>query len=98
MKYDVIKLNGIFLYCEKYSRTNGSFKDGLYHYSFALNTLLKEYQPSGSMNLTKYGKITFEYTRRNTGKLGFPVIHLTIMVILDTYILPVIIETWQNHI
>jgi hypothetical protein len=58
--------NGIFLYCEKYSRTNGSFKDGLYHYSFALNTLLKEYQPSGSMNLTKYGKITFEYNTIET--------------------------------
>jgi len=57
---------GIFSYCEKYSKTDGSFKDGLYHYSFALNTQLKDYQPSGSMNLTKYGKITFEYNTIET--------------------------------
>ncbi len=58
--------HGVFLYCDKYSRTKGTFKDGLYHYSFALNTDFNEYQPSGSMNLTKYGKITFEYNTIET--------------------------------
>tara|TARA_Y100001933_G_C18813779_1_gene486183 strand:+ start:17 stop:607 length:591 start_codon:yes stop_codon:yes gene_type:complete len=53
--------NGVYLYCEKYSRTNGTFKDGLYHYSFALNTDFNTYQPSGSMNMSKFDHISFEY-------------------------------------
>ena len=57
---------GVYLYCEKYSRTPGGFKEGLYHYSFALNTDRNDYQPSGSMNLTKYGNITFEYNTIET--------------------------------
>lgn len=51
----------VYLYSEKYSRTNGIFKEGLYHYSFALNTDLHTYQPSGSMNMSKFDHITFEY-------------------------------------
>ena len=55
-------LNGsVYSFCEKYSRTNGTFKDGLYHYSFALNTDFNTYQPSGSMNMSKFDHITFEY-------------------------------------
>jgi len=52
---------GVYLYMEKYYHTSGNFKEGLYHYSFALNTNRNEYQPSGSMNTSKYDKITFEY-------------------------------------
>ena len=57
--------NGVYLYCEKFTRTKGTFKDGLYHYSFALDTNLNSYQPSGSMNLSKYDGITFEYNTLN---------------------------------
>ena len=53
--------NGIYLYCEKYTKTNGNFKEGLYHYSFALNTDFYNYQPTGCMNTSKYNKVTFEY-------------------------------------
>jgi hypothetical protein len=49
-----------FSLIEKYARTSGPVKDGLYHYNFCLNSQLKDYQPSGSMNMTKYGRITFE--------------------------------------
>ena len=49
------------MYCEKYIRTQGHFKDGIYHYSFAFNPNVQVYQPSGSMNMSKYNKITFEY-------------------------------------
>jgi len=50
-----------FSLIEKYARTSGPMKEGLYHYNFCINSKLKDYQPSGSMNMTKYGKITFEF-------------------------------------
>ena len=53
--------NGVYLYCEKYTRTHGIFKEGLYHYSFALNTDKNTYQPSGSMNMSKFESVSFEY-------------------------------------
>jgi len=53
--------NGVYLYMEKYFHTSGNFKEGLFHYSFAINTNKNEYQPSGCMNMSKYEKITFEY-------------------------------------
>ena len=49
-----------FSLIEKYTRTSGPMKEGLYHYNFCIDSRLNEYQPSGSMNMTKYGKITFE--------------------------------------
>ena len=60
--------NGVFLYCEKYSRTQGVFKEGLYHYSFALNTDKNTYQPSGSMNMSKFENVSFEYNTINPPK------------------------------
>jgi hypothetical protein len=60
--------NGVFLYCEKYSRTQGSFKEGLYHYSFAINTDKNTYQPSGSMNMSKFENVSFEYNTINPPK------------------------------
>tara|TARA_Y100000591_G_C21846115_1_gene708824 strand:+ start:302 stop:1951 length:1650 start_codon:yes stop_codon:yes gene_type:complete len=53
--------SGVYMYCEKYIRTQGHFKDGIYHYSFAFTPNVQVYQPSGSMNMSKYNKITFEY-------------------------------------
>ncbi|MAV65040.1 MAG: hypothetical protein CMG00_07615 [Candidatus Marinimicrobia bacterium] len=58
--------SGVYLYCEKYTKTSGTFKEGLYHYSFAQNTNINEYQPSGSMNMSKYDKITFEFNTIDT--------------------------------
>ena len=51
----------VFSLIEKYTRTSGPMKEGLYHYNFCINSKLSDYQPSGSMNMTKYGRITFEF-------------------------------------
>ena len=52
--------SGIYNYIEKYTRTNGSAKDGLYCYNFCLNTSPFEYQPSGAINLSKFKTVELE--------------------------------------
>ena len=37
---------GVYNQIENFSRNNGSSKDGLYHYSFAINNDPYNYQPS----------------------------------------------------
>ena len=51
---------GIFNYVEKYSRTNGNAKDGLYCYNFCLSTNPFDTQPSGAINMSKFEKIELE--------------------------------------
>lgn len=51
---------GIYNYVEKYVRTKGCAKDGLYCYNFCLNTDPFEYQPSGAINLSKFRIIELE--------------------------------------
>jgi hypothetical protein len=53
-------VRGIYDYIEKYTRTQGSAKDGLYCYNFCLNTSPFEYQPSGAINLSKFKNIELE--------------------------------------
>jgi hypothetical protein len=53
--------SGIYDKIEKYIHTNGNTKDGLYHYSFALNTDSSKYQPTGAFNTSKFKTIEFEY-------------------------------------
>jgi Major capsid protein N-terminus/Large eukaryotic DNA virus major capsid protein len=57
-----VQTRGIFDYIEKYVRTNGSAKDGLYCYNFCLNTSPFEYQPSGAINLSRFKNIELEVT------------------------------------
>ena len=52
---------GLWNYVEKYARTTGNAKDGLYCYNFCLNSNEKEYQPTGAMNLCKFQKVKFEF-------------------------------------
>lgn len=52
--------SGVFNYTEKYNNTQGGGKDGLYVYSFSLNTDNKTYQPSGAMNMDKFDKVQME--------------------------------------
>jgi len=52
--------SGIYNYVEKYTRTKGYAKDGLYCYNFCLNTDPLEYQPSGAINLSKFRTIELE--------------------------------------
>lgn len=51
---------GVYDYIEKYVRTSGSGKDGLYCYNFCLNTNPFDYQPSGAINLSKFKNIELE--------------------------------------
>jgi hypothetical protein len=52
--------NEIFNYVEKYTRTQGFAKEGLYCYNFCLNSSPFEYQPSGAINLSKFKDIQLE--------------------------------------
>lgn len=52
--------SGVYNYIEKYNNTSGGAKDGLYIYSFALNTNNWKIQPSGAMNMDKFENIQFE--------------------------------------
>lgn len=51
---------GVYEYIEKYARTAGGAKRGLYCYNFCLDSNRKEYQPSGAMNVNKFKNIAFE--------------------------------------
>ena len=53
---------GVFNYIEKYIRTQGYAKNGLYCYNFCLNTSPFEYQPSGAINMSKFKSIELEVT------------------------------------
>jgi hypothetical protein len=56
------QVSGIYNYIEKYTRTRGNAKDGLYCYNFCLDTNPFEYQPSGAINLSKFRTIQLEIT------------------------------------
>lgn len=53
--------SGIFNYIEKYMRSTGGAKDGLYMYQFGLNSNKREYQPSGAMNVNRFAEVSLEY-------------------------------------
>jgi hypothetical protein len=52
---------GIYNFIEKYNRTTGGAKDGLYCYNFCLNSNKKHYQPSGAMNVNRFSDVTIEF-------------------------------------
>ena len=52
----------IYNYVEKYTRTVGDAKDGLYCYNFCLNTNPYSHQPSGAINMSRFKNIEFEIT------------------------------------
>lgn len=52
--------NGIYNYVEKYTRTPGFAKEGLYCYNFCLNTSQLDVQPSGAINLSNFRTIELE--------------------------------------
>jgi len=53
---------GVYDYVEKYTRTDGFAKSGIYCYNFCLNTSPFEYQPSGAINLSKFKDVQLEFT------------------------------------
>ena len=52
---------GLYNKIEKYARTTGSSKEGLYTYNFCLNNDPFKIQPSGAFNTNKFKTIEFEY-------------------------------------
>jgi hypothetical protein len=52
---------GIYNYIEKYVRTSGNAKDGIYCYNFGLSTDPLSCQPTGGINITKFNTIELEY-------------------------------------
>lgn len=56
------QVSGIYNFIEKYIRTRGYAKEGLYCYNFCLDTNPFEYQPSGAINLSKFRTIQLEIT------------------------------------
>jgi hypothetical protein len=58
--------SGVYEYMEKYMRTTGEGKDGLYSYNFCLDSNKKTYQPSGAMNMNKFKKVFFEFNTIET--------------------------------
>jgi hypothetical protein len=51
----------VFDYVEKYTRTTGFAKEGLYCYQFCLETNPSTYQPSGAINLGKFKNVELEF-------------------------------------
>ena len=58
---EVVLPIGVYNYMEKYIRTTGNAKDGIYCYNFCLNSSQREYQPTGAMNMNKFKYVQFEY-------------------------------------
>jgi len=54
--------SGIYNYCEKYNRSNGSDNDGIYCYNFCLDTSPFNLQPNGAVNCSKFTTIELEFT------------------------------------
>ena len=53
--------SGVFNYIEKYVRTSGEGRDGLYCYNFCLHTSPFDLQPSGAINMSRFNTIEFEF-------------------------------------
>lgn len=53
--------SGVYNYIEKYMRTTGNGKDGLYCYNFCLDSNKRQYQPSGGMNVNKFKHVSLEF-------------------------------------
>jgi hypothetical protein len=51
---------GVYNLIEKYKNSNGMSNDGLYCYSYSLNTSPFELQPSGAINLSKFKTIELD--------------------------------------
>ena len=52
---------GVYSMVEKWSRTSGIAKDGLYCYNFCIDSNRLIYQPCGAQNTNKWKHVTFEF-------------------------------------
>jgi len=65
------RTSGVYNKIEKYNRTAGNSKEGLYCYSFSLSTDPLKYQPSGVFNTNKFRTIEFEYNNHANPPIDF---------------------------
>jgi len=54
--------SGVYDYVEKYTRTGGFAKPGIYCYNFCLDTSPYNYQPTGAINLSRFRTVELEIT------------------------------------
>ena len=54
--------SGVYNFVEKWLRTSGFAKAGLYMYNFCIDTHRNKYQPSGAQNTDKYKYVTLEFS------------------------------------
>jgi len=54
--------SGVFNLVEKYIRTPGNAKQGLYCYNFCLDTNPNNLQPSGGMNMSRFFEVMMEFS------------------------------------
>jgi len=83
---------GIYDYVEKYVRTRGFAKEGIYCYNFCLNTSPFEYQPSGAINMSKFKNIEFEFS---TYSPQFDLEGSSFSVVCDTNGAPISVSSKQ---
>ena len=53
---------GVYSFIEKWSRTTGASKEGLYCYNFSLHSNNGDLQPSGAINMSRFNQIELEFT------------------------------------
>ena len=73
---------GVYAYVEKWKRTTGVAKDGLYCYNFCTNTNRLIYQPTGAQNTNKWKHLTFEFNTIQPPRAGRD--NLTVGVTCDS--------------
>jgi len=61
---------GLYNLIEKYKRTTGDGRDGLYIYNFCIDTNRMVYQPSGAQNTEKWQYVVFEFQTIEPPKLS----------------------------
>jgi len=85
-----VQSRGVYEYVEKYTRTQGSARDGLYCYNFCLNTSPYENQPSGAINTSRFKTVELELT---TYVPPFDIINSAFNVICDQTGVPIGVST-----
>ena len=68
---------GIYDKLEKYTKTRGNSKDGLYHYIFSLTTDPYKYQPTGAFNTNKFKNIEFEFNNHQNPPIDYSNVNFT---------------------
>ena len=51
----------LYEYAEKWLRTTGNAKDGIFCYNFCMDSNRREYQPSGAQNMSMFNSIRLEF-------------------------------------